>query len=372
MRHKTAPPQTCTYLPSSTTPASPLIVVADPDQAIYSFRGAATGELAALAGRLGTQELTHNWRSTTTICTIAATLRGNPSRRTTDTSVAGHHDAAHPVLLYTSENCDASTADFISYAAKDNISPGDCLILAHAHATLPKTYAGAPRPPAQKAARLAWATGIITEYPAASPRTRDRARDILARTVLRTWYPTADNHTPAENLAANNLDPAGFDRLLHRIVTAMPPIDQQMPTWVPAASAVLNQHPPAEGLSRTRKRLTSAKGQARRTARAAAGLPAAAASGVKPRLSTIHQVKGDQAEAVLLLIPGGRMTERTSPVLSAWLSGAAPDAEIAEALRVAYVGVTRARRLLGLAAPTPYRDRISAFLRRHGVPTELR
>ena len=66
------------------------------------------------------------------------------------------------------------------------------------------------------------------------------------------------------------------------------------------------------------------------------------------------------------------MTERTSPVLSAWLSGAAPDAEIAEALRVAYVGVTRARRLLGLAAPTPYRDRISAFLRRHGVPTELR
>ena len=26
------------------------------------------------------------------------------------------------------------------------------------------------------------------------------------------------------------------------------------------------------------------------------------------------------------------MTERTSPVLSAWLSGAAPDAEIAEAL----------------------------------------
>ncbi len=66
------------------------------------------------------------------------------------------------------------------------------------------------------------------------------------------------------------------------------------------------------------------------------------------------------------------MTDLTDQVLSAWLSGAVPDAEIAEALRVAYVGVTRAQRLLGLAAPAPYRDRISAFLRHHGVPTELR
>jgi hypothetical protein len=72
-------------------------------------------------------------------------------------------------------------------------------------------------------------------------------------------------------------------------------------------------------------------------ARADAGLSAAVASGVKPGLSTIHQAKGDQAEAALLLIPGGRMPDRTNPVLS----GAASDAEIVEALRVPYVGVTQ-------------------------------
>ena len=65
--------------------------------------------------------------------------------------------------------------------------------------------------------------------------------------MLRWWYPDADDHTPAESLAANDLDPAAFERLLHRIVTAMPSLDQPMSTWVPAAAAVLSQHPPAEG-----------------------------------------------------------------------------------------------------------------------------
>jgi hypothetical protein len=39
----------------------PLIIVADPDQAIYDFRGAATQELIRLAGQLGRHELTYNW-----------------------------------------------------------------------------------------------------------------------------------------------------------------------------------------------------------------------------------------------------------------------------------------------------------------------
>ena len=132
------------------------------------------------------------------------------------------------MLLYTSENCDASTADFIGYAAKDSISPGDCLILAHAHATLPKTYAGAPgrlrrKPPGSPGPSASSPnTQPHPRAPATEPATSSPAPYSARGT------PTADNHTPAENLAANNLDPAGFDRLLHRIVTAMPPIDQQM------------------------------------------------------------------------------------------------------------------------------------------------
>lgn len=143
----------------------PPIVVADPGQAIYGFRGAATHALTSLAGRLGRHDLTHNWRSTTVICKVAATLRRDPARRAADIAVACHHDAPHPVIVYAGGDRDANTADFIGYATKLDISPGDCLVLAHAQTTLPKTYAGAATPPSSKAApALAWAVGIITGF----------------------------------------------------------------------------------------------------------------------------------------------------------------------------------------------------------------
>jgi DNA helicase II / ATP-dependent DNA helicase PcrA len=100
-----------------------------------------------------------------------------------------------------------------------------------------------------------------------------------------------------------------------------------------------------------------------------AGLPSAPTTGIRPRLSTFHQVKGDQAEAVLLLMAASSVTDRT---LSAWLTGGICDPEVAEALRVMYVGVTRARRLLGLAVPASDRERLLAYFQRRTIPTELR
>lgn len=125
----------------------------------------------------------------------------------------------------------------------------------------------------------------------------------------------------------------------------MPSLDQPMSTWVPAATAVLSQYPPADGVARTGNRLVRT-GKATSTARTITGLATAAATSARPRLSTIHQAKGDQAEAVLLLMPTSSVTDRT---LTAWLTDTASDVEVTEALRVLYVGVTRAQRLLGLA-----------------------
>jgi hypothetical protein len=41
-------------------------------------------------------------------------------------------------------------------------------------------------------------------------------------------------------------------------------------------------------------------------------------------------------------------------------------------LRVAYVGITRARQLLGLAIPATDQERVLAFLQHHAIPTEMR
>ena len=154
----------------------PLILICDPDQAIYGFRGAANDALMALATTLGHRKLVHNWRSTTIICTLTATLRGDPARRTPDIAVANHHDAEYPVLLYTSKDRDAVTADFLAYAARIGIAPTDCMVLSHSQAALPKTYAGTASMPDTESGRLAWAAGILNEYP-----NSDRRRGVFRR-----------------------------------------------------------------------------------------------------------------------------------------------------------------------------------------------
>jgi len=347
----------------------PLILVADPDQAIYGFRGAATDALMTFATTLGRRDLIHNWRSTTAICTLAATLRADPARRIPDVAVADHHDAAHPVPVYTSADQDAITADFIGYADKLGIGTAECLVLSHGQTTLPKTYAGPANPPPAKSTSLAWAAGIITEYPSAPTRVRTRARDILHRTVLRWWYADADRLTATETLTANDIDPADFERLVHRITYALPSLDQPMSTWVSAAATTLTAHPPANAAARSGTKLPCTAKQRLQSARSVAGLPSGAAAGARPRLSTVHQAKGDEANAVLIIMPARADTNAT---ITAWLSGTTTDPDVAEALRVIYVAITRARRLVGLAVPAADRDRVLAHLHQHGVGTELR
>jgi hypothetical protein len=348
----------------------PLILVADPDQAIYGFRGAATDDLVALATDLGRHDLVHNWRSTTVICSFAATLRADPTRRIPDIAVADHHDAGHPVLVYVDTDRDAITTDFVAYAGTLGIDATRCLILSHGQSTLPKSYAGAAKPPeTTKSASLAWATGILTEYPNAPDRVRARAGDILRRTVLRWWYADADDLTTVEILAIHDIDSADFDRYIHRVTHAMPRLDQPMTTWVKAAVETLTAHPPDDAATRSSAKLICTASQKLRSARNVAGLPPGAAGGALPRLSTVHQAKGDEADAVLVIMPGGTDTDAT---ISSWLSGTAVDPDVAEALRVIYVATTRVRRLLGIAIPATDQDRVLAHLHLHDVITELR
>lgn len=148
----------------------------------------------------------------------------------------------------------------------------------------------------------------------------------------------------------------------------MPSLDQPMSTWVPAAGGALSRHPPFAGAARSRNRLTAA-GQGSRRARTVAGLPSATATGTGTRLSTIHQAKGDEADAVLLHMPAGPLSDRS---LSAWLDGRSADAETAEAMRVLYVGLTRARKLLGISVPVTHRARLVAHLHGHHIPAAMR
>ncbi|MEV6527224.1 ATP-dependent helicase [Longispora sp. NPDC051575] len=345
----------------------PLILVADPDQAIYGFRGGSTTDLATLVTTLGPRTITSNWRSTTNICRAAATLRLGPPRPA-DTALGDHHAENTPILLYAEQRSrrDTTAIDFLTYAnQKLDIPTSDCMIIAHARGGLPKGYAGPAAPPESKTAALAWAVGTLTEFPHVSAKIRDSARDTLLRSILRWWYPDADRQTPAETLTIHGLDPSSVDRLLHRALAAMPDLDQPAAAWAAAASQVLTSHPPTPAATRAGTRLTLT---GTKNARSAAGLPTSVPQAGTPRLSTIHQVKGEAADAVLVYVPD---TVLGTTTLDAWRSGRATGTT-AEAVRVLYVAATRARRLLGFSLPADQRQPIADHLHRHGVAVELR
>ncbi len=231
-------------------------------------------------------------------------------------------------------------------------------------------HTGAATPPSPKAPALAWAVGIITEYSTAPSRVRNRARDVLVRTVLRWWYADVDDHTPMESLAAHQVDPAAFERLLHRITTAMPLLDQPMERLgthrrrraqpAPTCRHSGKDQQPADLLHRAsrphrafRDRTTA---NSRRRRPAPTEQPSTRSRVTKPRQSCCS-------------CPPDQSPTRT---LTAWLAGSASDPNVAEALRVVYVAVTRARRLLGLAVPASDRERLLAHLHRLPIPTELR
>jgi hypothetical protein len=85
-----------------------------------------------------------------------------------------------------------------------------------------------------------------------------------------------------------------------------------------------------------------------------------AQSQIASRIDTVHGVKGDEADAVLMLIPDKERTDE----LAARRFGGSPnsDVETEEALRVLYLAVTRAHQLAAIALPRRYIPGVAAML----------
>jgi ATP-dependent exoDNAse (exonuclease V) beta subunit len=79
------------------------------------------------------------------------------------------------------------------------------------------------------------------------------------------------------------------------------------------------------------------------------------------RWATIHEAKGKDYDAVCLILPKPR--RQMQDVIDHWESGTDD-----EALRVLYVGATRARKLLVLAIEVPERlKRVESLLAQRGI-----
>ncbi|MFB7109208.1 UvrD-helicase domain-containing protein [Streptomyces sp. NPDC056291] len=349
-----------------------LLLVGDPDQSIYGFRNLVSLTTAVpetLSSTAPDHRLTHNWRSTQVICDLAHTLR--TSNAPCDTAVGPYHAETTPILLLpTAGRKDGEWLGDFGAAAEQLAVPQDQrLVVAHGNSTLPKGLTGTRVPPSDQLGRLIWATAVLRS-PGASTRHQERAHKVLREAILRHWYGQPDTPEPV-NLAHQGLSPLELQVAEQSVLRALPSLDMPAAEWSRAAHSVLTTKAGLLGLVPQVQRAYPCKKHGK-AAWQIVGFGAPSSPHVSVgRASTVHGVKGDQADAVLVVIPAATPEDsRSTDLIKAWAEGPVREmpGETGEALRVLYVAATRARRLLAFALEDDHLAMIAAFLTRRGVP----
>jgi DNA helicase II / ATP-dependent DNA helicase PcrA len=353
----------------------PLLVIVDPDQAIYGFRTQGPPAVTRLIAETDTIHLTGNWRSSSVICSLAASMRADPARRVPDIALADHHGIGLPVRLIAHAG-GAEIATFHALASAALIPPAQRFVLAHAATTLPGIGIGARRPPPNPATSLAWAVGIL-RLASADRRTRALAQQTIQAAILRHWLPDADRTYAADQQESYGIDRWHLRRLAARAVNDLPDLSLPMAAWCAAARDVLSALRPVTSIGKPQgTKLTTPPGMANRKAAALAGLAKLTSGRGVGRTDTVHQAKGEESDAVLVVLPDD---DRTTRLLSHWIGTEVSGTEIqpgskpedtAEALRVLYVAVTRARRLVALALPSRHVPLVEQRLTLLDMPVE--
>lgn len=342
----------------------PLLLVGDTGQSIYGFRDRAQDAVSEprSADALPRLELRHNWRSSQVICDLAATLRqGNG----TDIAVGPHREDDTPVLLVPRDKEDHGPRAVLRREAdRRGISEDERLMLAWGWGTLPKDLIGTPRAPLEPLDRLLWAIGVLRA--SASPRKRrEKASQILREHILDLWCP--ESRLPEEQrIRRSGLPKVGVDRAEALAIAHLPELDTPLSSWVPEAAKVFHtygptargEHPPGT-LQWKPADAVSAVG----TAAERAGAPTPGVDGAG-KASSVHQMKGGEADAVLMLLTP-RLRDRPG-MIDHWINGREE-----EAVRVLYVAVSRARRLLTLGVPPGDLDRVAHYLARNDVACQV-
>ncbi|MFF3277328.1 UvrD-helicase domain-containing protein [Streptomyces chrestomyceticus] len=332
----------------------PLVLVGDPDQAIYAWRGAQPQALETFTARLSASphRLTGNWRSSPVICRLASTLR--TGQRPPDTSVERDDDI--PVLLLPTQFAASGTrhlhaptgagvVDTFRTLAEEYAVPAEhCLITAYKYATLPGITR--EKPNTNAITSLSWARAVAHAH-GATTDDLTRACAIAVRALFGYWYPD-ETGGPDRIMAAHRLTPGQVNRTAFAFLHSLPP---SHPGWGPEVWQAMKAWPalpgaaPQGGRGRPAGKPTTARPQA--------------ATGI--RTNIVHQLKGDQADGVLLLLPETGSVHR-------WATQDPADDEI---LRIWYVAVTRARRLAALALVESEIEPLAELLSQRQVPVRI-
>jgi superfamily I DNA/RNA helicase len=332
-------------------------VVADPDQAIYGFRHGDPINLRAIADTYDAQNrlpLTGNFRSSPSVCGVAATLR---ARAVPDTSLGNTAEIADPVQILTYQGNTVSEAigtQFCELMRVSGISMKDGIVLAHARKNALRACGFGCEEDSgnSKTAGVARAVGTFWSS-SVSNRARESALRSVERTILDLMGKIDDHEVPSRAAELRGINTRWLRRsaleLIGRLPRSCADSNDARTAWISALREEV-----------LRLRLTYAPRTSERTYfrnLGDAGWHQLLDVGQAPELrsTTIHEAKGKEYDAVCVVIPPD--PRHTEQLLDSWQHRTEDEAK-----RVIYVGITRAKKLVAIAVPAAHGDRVRGFL----------
>ncbi|GAV40240.1 ATP-dependent DNA helicase PcrA [Streptomyces acidiscabies] len=348
----------------------PLLLVQDPDQSIYGFRDQNARRIGRTADSPPDHRLRHNWRSTQIICDLAHTLRSSNAPH--DIAAGPYHAEEIPVLLVPTTGRRQSdwVGDFSREAKHLDIPRQERLVVAHKGSALPKELTGTRDVPAARLDRLIWATAVLRS-PSASNRQQEKAGRALREAVLQYWYGELEM-PEAVGLKRHGLTTVELRLMQQVLLRELPALTVTAGEWNRGAYEAIRRQAVRLGVE---MKATSPH-RCRRSSTPAwklvgFGNPLSAQAAVG-RVGTVHGVKGEEADAVLVVVPPADKDDaRSNRLVDTWTGQHVPsdaDSDTAEALRVLYVAATRARRLLAFALSDHHLKLVKDFLIEEGIP----
>lgn len=338
----------------------PVVTVCDPQQSIYGFRDARPDLLAGFAAGVGPKQLTGNFRSTPAICRLAATMR--PGRRQ-DVPLGPHKDDRTPVLVLAHDGLDGTVgALYVARAGAHGLNDDALVVLAHSHSAARRSVgllAGTGVGATSQCVELAQAATVLHST-TAIPKDRLAAIEAFERQVLRWLSVPVDEVVPGIAADDATVTRRWLRRVALEVAIAVGPAPEHLEevgAWLDALRNALD----AMVLPRSwRGEVNRATLPHKPTSRWTVSQPLTQG----PRPMTVHAAKGMEFGGVLLALP--HRDARAAALVADWEVGAD-----SEALRVAYVAVTRAQRLAGIAVPRALLERVLAILNAGDVPHEV-
>ncbi len=335
-------------------------VVADPDQAIYGFRHGDPAQLRAVAESYNLRDrltLTGNFRSSPSICGVAATLRGRvaPDRSVGDT--AAITEPVHVITYPGNSVRDVVGRRFCELMTASGVVRQNGIVLAHSRKNALRAcgFGAEEEGGNSNSARIARAVGTFWAS-SASNRARESALRAVEWAILDLMGQIDEGEVPSRAAERRGLDLRWLRQSALELISCLP---RTCADTADARTAWISKlRDGVRLLHLTYRPGTSERQYFQDRADAAWHRLLVAGDAPEIRCSTIHEAKGKEYEAVCVVIPPDlREPRRTEQLFTCWQNRTDDEPK-----RVIYVGITRAMKLAVIAIPLAFKDRLTAIL----------